>query len=104
MLYRRGIGLTPIPLPFKGRRGMQDSIVDVSREFFQEIVLPIMEREFPNETAQTAFGMFGYGSEVLGMDDEFSRDHHWGIRINALMPDDLYQARAAEIMSCVGGK
>ena len=83
---------------------MTDSIVSISRDFFKEVVLPVLEREFPNETAQTAFGMFGYGSEVLGMDDEFSRDHHWGIRINALMPNELYESRASEIMQHVGAQ
>ena len=72
---------------------MSESIIDISRAFFQEIVKPVLEREFPEETAQTAFGVFGYGSEVLGMDDDYSRDHHWGIRINALVPDELFRTR-----------
>lgn len=83
---------------------MQESIVDISREFFKEIVLPIMERDFPNETAQTTFGLFGFGSDVLRMDDEFSRDHNWGIRINALLPDETYHARHAEIMRRVSAE
>ncbi|MCC7163342.1 MAG: DUF4037 domain-containing protein [Anaerolineae bacterium] len=77
------------------------AIVDLSRDFFAEILLPALERDFPQETAQTAFGIYGYGSEVLGMDDEYSRDHHWGIRINALMPDALYKTRHAEMMQRV---
>jgi hypothetical protein len=83
---------------------MSESIVTISRDYFQEIVLPVLQRDFPAETAQTAFGMFGYGSEVLGMDDEYSRDHHWGIRINALMPDDLYLARHTAMMALVGAQ
>src|SRR5262245_31184012 len=77
---------------------MSESIIDVSREFFDEVVRPILEREFPGETAQTAFGVFGYGSEVLRLDDDYSRDHHWGLRINALMPDELFRTRADAIM------
>ena len=49
---------------------MSGSIIDVSRDFFNEVVQPILEKEFPAETAQTAFGVFGYGSEVLRMDDD----------------------------------
>ena len=80
---------------------MTESIVDISRDFFKEIVLPIFEREFPDAAAQTAFGLFGYGSDVLRMDDEFSRDHNWGIRINALMPDAMFSARSGEILQRV---
>jgi hypothetical protein len=65
------------------------TILDISRDLFFEVVKPILEREFPEETAQTAFGLFGYGSDALQMDDALSRDHHWGLRIDALMPDDL---------------
>ena len=43
----------------------ESSIIDVSRSFFFEVVKPILERNFPEETAQTTFGVFGYGSEVL---------------------------------------
>jgi hypothetical protein len=77
---------------------MSQSIIEVSREFFDEVVLPIMQREFPEETAQMAFGVFGYGSEVLRLDDDYSRDHHWGLRINALMPDALFRARGEPLM------
>src|SRR5215470_8169783 len=77
---------------------MSESIIDVSREFFDEVVRPILEREFPSEMAQSVFGVFGYGSEVLRMDDDYSRDHHWGLRINALMPEELFRLRADALM------
>lgn len=80
---------------------MSTSIRDTSRRFFREIVLPVLEREFPEETAQTAFGLFGYGSEAYGMDDEISRDHHWGLRIDALMPASVFRDRRDAIMACV---
>jgi hypothetical protein len=79
----------------------QQPIIEVSRTFFRKIVLPILEREFPEETAQTAFGLFGYGSEALGLDDAYSRDHHFGLRIDALMPDALFQSRAQAMMHAV---
>jgi hypothetical protein len=82
-------------------RTMPESVTEASRSFFHEILLPVLRREFPDETAQTAFGVFGYGSEVMHMDDEYSSDHHWGIRINAVMPDALYQARGKTIAQLV---
>ncbi|MCP4166431.1 MAG: DUF4037 domain-containing protein [Chloroflexi bacterium] len=83
---------------------MTDSIIDVSRDFFFEILLPILEREYPTETSQTAFGVFGYGSEVLRLDDDYSSDHHWGLRINALMPDYLIKGRREEILGIIEEK
>lgn len=74
------------------------SIIDISRTFFHEIVLPILQEHFPHETAQTAFGVFGYGSEALRLDDELSRDHHWGLRIDALMPEEVFRQRRGEMM------
>ena len=49
---------------------MPESVLEASRNFFHEVLLPILRRDFPRETAQTAFGVFGYGSEVMRMDDE----------------------------------
>lgn len=86
---------------------MPESISDTSRAFFFEVIKPIMEREFPLEASQTAFGLFGYGSEAYGLErddigaamaDDYSADHHWGVRINALMPDYLYRGRHDEII------
>jgi hypothetical protein len=74
-----------------------ETVIEASRGFFAEVLLPRLREEFPEETAQTAFGVFGYGSEVMGMDDGYSSDHHWGIRINAVMPDALYARRGAGI-------
>lgn len=81
---------------------MAETIINVSHQFFEEIVKPILLEHFPDETAQTAFGVFGYGSEVLGLDDEYSSDHHWGLRINALIPDYLVSIRKERMLQVVG--
>ena len=69
-------------------------IVDTSRAFFEEVVQPILERDIPDIAGQAACGMFGYGSECYGMDDQVSRDHHFGLRVDMLLPDELHQSRA----------
>ena len=61
--------------------------LDLSRAFFHEVVRPILARRCPGVLAQAACGRFGYGSECLGLDDEVSRDHHWGPRIDLLLPE-----------------
>jgi hypothetical protein len=77
---------------------MSDSIIEISHDFFNQIVRPILEEHFPEESAQSAFGVFGYGSEALKLDDEYSRDHHWGLRIDALMPEQVFQNKREAIM------
>lgn len=81
---------------------MSESIIDVSHDFFEEIVKPILLENFPEETSVTAFGVFGYGSEALRLDDELSRDHHWGLRIDALMPEEVFETRHQAIMERLG--
>lgn len=80
---------------------MSTRVVEVSRELFQEVVLPLLRRELPEETGQAAFGLFGYGSEAYGMDDELSRDHHWGLRIDGLLPGSLLRERGEAILAVV---
>ena len=46
-------------------------------------------------------GVFGYGSEVLRLDDEYSQDHHWGLRVNALLPKVIFEARHSPIEAAV---
>ena len=77
---------------------MVESIVDISHGFFDDIIKPILERDCPDIAAQTAFGLFGYGSEAFGMDDEYSRDHHWGLRINALTPGTTFEQSHATLL------
>src|SRR5579862_6338499 len=83
---------------------MSESITDVSRQLFREVVLPFLDREFPDVTAQTAFGLFGYGSEAYQQDDDYSRDHHWGLRIDALMPADLFHQLHEQMMDAVSAQ
>ena len=80
---------------------MSESIVDVSHRFYDKVVAPILAARFPDELALAAIGVFGQGSEVLRLDDEFSSDHHWGLRIDALFPHKVYAARGAEIREVV---
>lgn len=80
---------------------MDTSIIEISHDFFDEVLVPILQKHFPDETAQIAFGVFGYGSEVLGLDDDYSSDHHWGLRVDALMPDLMIKVRGPELLRIV---
>jgi hypothetical protein len=73
------------------------SIIDESHDFWTEIVLPLLAAHYPAETARMAAGFYGYGSEVLRLDDEYSTDHHFGLRVNILLPQPLMDAKGAQI-------
>jgi hypothetical protein len=55
---------------------------DLARAFHDEVVEPLVRREFPGVALVT--GRFGAGSDVLGLDDEVSTDHDWGLRLTVL--------------------
>ena len=50
-------------------------VLDISREFYKEFGLPMLEREFSDKIDRMAIGLVGHGSESFGYDDEISRDH-----------------------------
>jgi len=60
--------------------------IDLSRAFFDELVQPILESRLP-ENAYAA-GRLGAGSDVLGLDDEISRDHDWGLRLSVFVAEE----------------
>ena len=81
---------------------MPSDIVATSRGFFRDVVLPLMERHFPEVAPRMACGVFGYGSEALYLDDELSRDHHWGLRVDMLLPDAVHRELGTAILDTIG--
>lgn len=53
--------------------------IELARRLWADAVEPILSRRFPDLDVSAA--LLGYGSEVLGFDDEVSQDHHWGPRL-----------------------
>ncbi len=56
----------------------------ISVQFIREVLWPRIEREFPGVADRLAVAVIGTGSDVTGLDDEISRDHHWGPRANVM--------------------
>lgn len=58
----------------------------LSRAYFDEVVAPILTRRFPD--LPYSAGRLGSGSDVLGFDDDVSRDHDWGLRLSLFVAED----------------
>ena len=82
--------------------GTSIGALELGRAFFLEVVRPAMERICPEVLARAACGRFGWGSECLGMDDAISRDHHWGPRIDILLPEEVFRLEGERILRDVG--
>jgi len=80
--------------------------LELSRRFYAEAVRPILERRFPDFAHAAA--LIGYGSDVLGYDDETSRDHEWGPRVQLFAEDigaadEIERVLAEELPPTFGG-
>ncbi len=69
--------------------------LQLSEMFFREVVEPTLKTRFPSLVYAAA--RLGYGSEVLGFDDEMSRDHDWGPRLTLFLPDDILETEKPKI-------
>jgi Domain of unknown function (DUF4037) len=57
--------------------------LELSRQFYHELVRPILDARFPGLPHSAA--LLGRGSEVLGFDDEMSTDHDWKPRVQLFL-------------------
>lgn len=66
--------------------------LELNRRFYDEIIRPLLAREFPG--LKHAAARLGQGSEVLGYDTPMSMDHDWGPRLQIfLAPEDYLPVR-----------
>lgn len=60
--------------------------IPLSRAFFDDVVAPLLSASLPR--LRFGAGRLGTGSDVLGFDDDVSRDHDWGLRLSLFVPAD----------------
>ena len=59
---------------------------ELARRFFADVVEPLLSQALPG--LGYAAARLGSGSDVLGLDDQMSRDHDWGCRLTLLVDED----------------
>lgn len=74
--------------------------IDLSRRFYGDIVAPWLFRVAPELPHSAA--LIGYGSELLGFDDETSKDHNWGPRVHIYLGEDDFKAHASRLLADFG--
>ncbi|UIJ36143.1 DUF4037 domain-containing protein [Allobranchiibius sp. GilTou73] len=57
--------------------------LSLSRRYFEDVVRPILHARWPRLSYAAA--RIGGGSDVVGRDDQMSRDHDWGLRLTLLV-------------------
>lgn len=70
--------------------GTEWTSMTLGKAFFEQVVRPAMARVCPRVLEAAAVGRFGWGSECFGMEDALSRDHHWGPRVDLLLPASVF--------------
>ncbi len=78
-----------------GKKGL-----DICREYFERLGLPVIREKFPEYIHEMAFGLVGEGSDCYGFDDEVSRDHDWGPGFCIWVSDALYEKIGAKLQEC----
>lgn len=69
--------------------------LELSQCFFEEIAVPLFEKDFPELLDTAAFGLVGEGSECFGFDDGLSRDHDFGAGFCIWLPRSEWETRLA---------
>jgi len=70
--------------------------IERAGRFYREVVAPWLERTAPGRDHAAARS--GYGSELLGCDDETSRDHNWGPRVHLFVSGEDFARHAQRLV------
>lgn len=78
--------------------------LELCKSYYENIGKPELFRIFPEVMGRAAAGLSGQGSDCLGLDDEFSRDHDFGPGFILWLTDADYENSARRsrppTMSC----
>lgn len=70
--------------------------IELSRRFYNDVVRPWLSETAPDLRHAAALSF--YGSELLGFDDETSRDHNWGPRVQLFVSPEAFAQHARPLV------
>lgn len=70
--------------------------IALSRRFYRDVVRPWLDAAAPG--LRHSAGLIDYGSELLGFDDETSKDHNWGPRVQIFLSPQDFSTHAEELV------
>ena len=70
--------------------------IELSRGFYTDIIRPWLDEAAPG--LRYAAALIGYGSELLGFDDETSKDHNWGPRVHIYLAQEHFRDYARQLV------
>lgn len=74
--------------------------LDIARDYFFSWGRPFLTKQFPDLANRVAAGRL-LGSDVLGGDDEVSRDHNWGPQFDLFLSAGDYAAYGKQVSEAI---
>lgn len=74
--------------------------LQLSRQYYDDLAKSIFESTFTSLMERVAIGLVGPGSECLGFDDEYSRDHDWGPGFCLWVTDADFKKYGQDLKEC----
>lgn len=74
--------------------------LELSEQYYETCGKEIFHTQFNNLMERVAVGLVGPGSECLGFDDEFSRDHDWGPSFCLWVTEEDFKRYGAKLQAC----
>ena len=73
--------------------------LELCRLYYEEVGAPALKARFPGLMGRAAVGLAGQGSDCLGFDDEYSRDHDFGPGFLIWLTDADFEEYGAELQA-----
>lgn len=71
--------------------------LELCRLYYSEVGARALKAAYPDVMSRAAVGLSGQGSDCLGFDDEFSRDHDFGPGFIVWLSDEDYEKYGADL-------